>query len=149
MEIPVFAIVYATVFIAAEMIWLITVRNRNIILVSCATILVGVQGLSLILGRPGFKMGPQFSIQYTLKLFLIDVFILLAIWLLFNVKPQFKVNGERSLNPFSLLTGFLLYPLSIAEAFISSRWFKPILFLLIIFWCINNVCKSCSTWPDG
>ena len=141
------AITFTLVFLSIEAIWLVTIRNRYIILMSCATILFGVQVLSFLIIRDHFVMGNKYFLEYLAKLLLKDSLLIFAIWIFFYT-PLFTQIKELRL-PFSFLAGWLLYASSLIATIVTSRWFKPILFLLIIFWCIISTCRSCSTWPDG
>jgi len=141
------AITFTLVFLSIEVIWLITIRNRYIILVSLATILFGVQVLSFLIIRDHYVMGNRYFLERLATLLWKDGLLVFAIWIFFYT-PLFKQIKELP-SPSSFLAGWLLYASSFFEIIVTSRWFKPILFLLIMFWCINSTCRSCSTWPDG
>jgi hypothetical protein len=162
MATQVVAIIYALIFVGAEIIWLLTIRNRYVILISCATILVGVQGFSLIIVRDRFHMGDGYLLEYLGKLLAIDVFFILSLWVLFYSAFQYKSSSrlesdeireqnliENKPGPFSFLAGCLLYTSSVIETIITTRWFWRVLYLLFILLFVNSVCRRCSTWPDG
>jgi len=90
METQTLAIIYSLVFIGIEIIWLATIRNRYILLISCATILIGVEGLSLIISRDRMVMGNQYLLEYLAKLLLRDIILLVLVWLFFYSPLQFK-----------------------------------------------------------
>ena len=128
MQTQTLAITFTLIFLAIEAIWLVTIKNRYIILISCATILFGVQVLSFLIIRDHFVMGTKYFLEYLAKLLLKDSLLIFAIWIFFYT-PLFKQIKELR-SPFSFLAGGLLYASSLIETIVTSRWFKPILFIL-------------------
>jgi len=147
MQNQVLAITFTLVLLSLEAIWLVTIRNRYIILVSLATILFGVQVLSFLIIRDHYVMGNGYFLERLGKLLLKDGLLMLGIWIFFYT-PLFKQIKELPSRS-SFLAGWLLYASSFFEIIVTSRWFKPLFFILIISWCIISTCKGCSTFPDG
>jgi len=147
MQNQVLAITFTLVFLSLEAIWLITIRNRYIILVSLVTILFGVQVLSFLVIRDHYVMGNGYFPDRLAQLLLKDGLLMLAIWIIFYSLLFKQIKQMQSL--YSFLLNSLFYVSSLIDTIITSRWFKPLLFLLIIFWCVISTCKSCSTFPDG
>ena|SRR5215212_896597 len=132
---------YALGLIILEITLLVTIRNRYIPLISCATALVGVEGLILTMVWHESLLVKQYLLESILVLFFVDVIILLAIWPFISGLPSPESDNTQVLNP----VGWLLY----ASSIITTKWFRVVLFLLFIWWCIISGVRSCQTFPDG
>jgi hypothetical protein len=132
---------YALVFIALEIILLVTIRNHYIPLIACVIALVGVEGLLLTMIWHGSLLVRQHLLESILVLLFVDVIILLSIWPFISGLPNPENDKAQMLNP----VGWLLY----ASSIITTKWFRVVLFLLLIWWCIISGVRSCQTFPDG
>src|SRR5690349_21200847 len=90
MQSQVLAMSFALVFVCFEAVWLITIRNRYIILVSLATILFGVEVLSFLVIRDHYGMGNRYFLERLGELLLKDGLLILVIWV-FCYTPFFKL----------------------------------------------------------
>ena len=133
---------YALGLIGVDIIMLVTIRNRYMPLISCAIALVGVEGFLLIMVWHGSSLH---LLVYIIVLFLVDVIILLSIWPFISGLPNQASDKTQVLNPF----GWLLYTSSIIGTIVTTRWFRLILYLLFILWCIIGGLRGCKSFPDG
>lgn len=83
------AITFTLIFLAIEAIWLVTIRNRLVILISCVTILFGVQILSLMITVHYYTVDRDL-LDYFANLLLKDILLLLPIWVFFFTPFSFK-----------------------------------------------------------
>jgi hypothetical protein len=151
METQFLFLAYALGFIVLEIVLLVTIRNRYILLISCAIALFVVEGFLLIILRVR-----EYLLAYIIGLLFVDAIILLSIWPFISGTSNPESDETQGLNlvknkigPFSFLVGWLLYASSIVGSIVTKRWFKPILYLLLILWLINNVRSCLRTFPDG
>lgn len=132
------------------MIWLVTIRNRHVIIVSCATILVGVQGLSLLVVRDRYHMGNGYLLEYLGKLLAIDVFFLLSLSALFHSTLHYtsttiteSLSLSKLSNTFSAINGIfseihrvtkaVLMLITVVTAFIGTP-FGVMSIFIPLFW---------------
>jgi hypothetical protein len=142
---------YTLVFIGFVLILLITIRNRYMPLIGCALALFGVEGFLFITMRHQLS---QSLWIYILGILFIDALILFALWQFFFGFQNPERDGIQTLvgnkkGPFSLLVGWLMYASSLIEKMITTKWFRLLLSLLFIFWCLTSCVRSCRTFPDG
>ena len=147
---------YTLLSVGLILILLVTVRNRYVPMISLAFALVTVEGLLLTLIKLRTRMETPYLVASTIGLIFVDVIILLSIWPFISGNPNQEGDESQEVDPFknkigpfSFLVGWLLYASSIIGTIITSRWFKPILFLILIFLCINYVRSCVRTFPDG
>jgi hypothetical protein len=142
---------YTLVFIGFVLILLITIRNRYMPLIGFALALFGVEGFLFTAMRHQLS---QSLWIYILGSLFIDALILFVLWQFFFGFQNPERDGIQTpvgnkKGPLSLLVGWLMYASSLIEKMITTKWFRLLLSLLFIFWCLTSCVRSWRTFPDG
>lgn len=142
---------YTLVFVGFIFLLLITIRNRYMPLIGCALALLGVEGLLFTTMR--HRLPPSVG-EYIPGILFIDALVLFFLWRFFfgfqnREGDGFQTLAANKLGPFSFLVSWLMYVSSLMEKVVAIKWFRLLLSLLFIFWCLTSCVRSCRTFPDG